>query len=126
MGLESIEDIPDSISTMIDDIANIEGVNVGDKIGLDTDIGQKINAVASEAANAVYAATGNVAQATAAYNAALSAMGMVETGKLVAETYTVTQETPPGFTPAENGSYTDAQGNTYTGVKFIPGAPNVI
>ena len=112
-----LKNLPSDFANIIDELADIEGIDIGEKITVgDSEVANKLNTMYTNAYNAAIAGGKSVAEAMQIANAAINAVGF-EAPEIEMEEKTVyvTGELPDGAYPVEGGSIVGPDGLPLTG-----------
>jgi hypothetical protein len=116
-----VDDLPDDVQSTLTEIANIEGVDVGEKISADKNaVAAKLKSFYTSAIDAIIQGGASTADAQRIANAMVNAVGFdIPEVEMEEKTVTVTGDLPDGWKPAENGVMLGPDGQALEGVKFI-------
>lgn len=119
---KSIGDMADEIATTIQAIANLDSVNVGEKVYVDDrGLGDQLNTLYENAYVAAISGGKSVAEAMEIANSIINSIGY-ETPEMDIEfeprEITVVGDLPDGWMPQEDGTVTSETGAVYNGVTW--------
>ena len=118
---QNIGNIPSEIANVIQEIANIDSVDVGEKIIVgENEVADKLNNLYMNAYNAAIAGGNSVAEAMAIANDVINAVGYNPPEiKMEEKTVTVTGDLPDGWVPTVDGHMLGPDGQVLEGVKYV-------